>query len=99
MINREIAEWIRRGDLVLRGVNVSAKLAELRHPFFCVVANDDGIVLPVTSRHTYEAIGSPVKRLLQVGDEAQRIAHADLFLCHGAQERIFAPIADFLLEV
>lgn len=99
IINREIAQWIQRGDLVLRGVNVSQKLASLEHPFFCVVANDDGIVLPVTSRHTYDAIGSKVKRLLEVGDADQRIAHADLFLCHGAQERIFTPIADFLLEV
>jgi len=99
VINREIAQWIQRGDLVLRGVNVSQKLASLKHPFFCVVANDDGIVLPVTSRHTYDVIGSEVKRLLEVGDADQRIAHADLFICHGAQERIFAPIADFLLEV
>lgn len=99
VINREIAEWIKRGDLVVRGVNVSAKLPELRHPFFCVVANDDGIVLPVTSRHTYDAIGSTTKKLLVVGDPEQPIAHADLFLCHGAQERIFAPIAEFLTEV
>jgi pimeloyl-ACP methyl ester carboxylesterase len=99
VINREIAEWIKRGDLVVRGVNVSQKLPSLKHPFFCVVANDDGIVLPVTSRHTYDAIGSETKRLLLVGDPEQPIAHADLFLCNGAQQRIFAPIADFLLEV
>ena len=92
-------EWIKRGDLVVRGVNVSQKLPELKHPFFCVVANDDGIVLPVTSRHTYDVIGSETKRLLLVGDPEQPIAHADLFLCNGAQERIFAPVADFLLEV
>ncbi len=99
VINREIAQWIKRGDLVVRGVNVSEKLAQMTYPFFCVVANDDGIVLPVTSRHTYDAIGSETKRLLLVGDPDQPIAHADLFLCTGAQERIFAPIADFLLEV
>ena len=99
VINREIAEWIKRGDLVIRGVNVSKKLPELRNPFFCVVANDDGIVLPVTSRHTYDVIGSETKRLLLVGDPDQPIAHADLFLCTGAQERIFTPIADFLLDV
>jgi pimeloyl-ACP methyl ester carboxylesterase len=98
-INREIAEWIKRGDLVVRGVNVSGKLPSFKNPFFCVVANDDGIVLPVTSRHTYDAIGSDTKRLLLVGDPEQPIAHADLFLCTGAQERIFAPVADFLLEV
>jgi alpha-beta hydrolase superfamily lysophospholipase len=98
VINREIAEWMRRGDLIIRGVNVSRKLPELAHPFFCVVANDDGIVLPETSRHTYDVIGSPKKKLLVVGEPDMPIAHADLFLCTGAQERIFAPIADFLLD-
>lgn len=99
VINREIAQWINRGDLVVRGVNVSEQLPSLSNPFFCVVANDDGIVLPVTSRHTYDVIGSATKRLLLVGDPEQPIAHADLFLCTGAQTRIFAPIADFLLDV
>lgn len=99
VINREIAQWIKRGDLVVRGVNVSQKLSSMTFPFFCVVANDDGIVLPVTSRHTYDVIGSETKRLLVVGDPEQPIAHADLFLCTGAQNRIFAPIADFLLAV
>lgn len=100
IMNREIAEWIRRGDLVVRGVNVSQRLPELRHPFFCVVAADDGIVPPETARHTYEVIGSETKRLLEVGgDPEMPIAHADLFVCTGAQERIFAPVADFLLDV
>lgn len=97
MINREIAEWIRRGDLVVRGVNVSERLPSFGHPFFCVVANDDGIVLPATSRHTFDRIGSTRKEILFVGDAEMPIAHADLFLCKGAQPRIFAPIADFLL--
>jgi len=99
IINREIAEWIRRGDLVIRGVNVSGMLPSMKHPFFCVVANDDGIVLPETSRHTYDVIGSETKQLLLVGDPEQPIAHADLFLCTGAQTRIFAPIAEFLRAV
>ena len=97
VINREIAEWIARGDLVVRGVNVSERLRYLRHPFFCVVANDDGIVLPATARHTYDVIGSERKELLFVGEPDMPIAHADLFLCKGAQPRVFAPIADFLL--
>ncbi|MBX3186852.1 MAG: alpha/beta fold hydrolase [Labilithrix sp.] len=99
IINREIAEWIRRGDLIVRGINVSRTLPSLKHPFFCVVANDDGIVMPATSRHTYDVIGSPTKRLLLVGEPDRPIAHGDLFLCTGAQERVFAPVADFLLEV
>jgi pimeloyl-ACP methyl ester carboxylesterase len=99
IINREIAEWIKRSDLVVRGVNVSEKLPSLTHPFLCVVANHDGIVPPATSRHTFDVIGSERKELLLVGDIDTPIAHADLFLCKGAQERVFAPIADFLLSV
>lgn len=99
MLNREIAEWIARQDLVVRGVNVSEKLKELTHPFMCVVANNDGIVLPRTSRHTFDVIGSKTKRLLEVGDRKTPIAHGDLFLCTGAQTKIFEPIADFLLDV
>jgi pimeloyl-ACP methyl ester carboxylesterase len=99
VMNREIAEWMKRGDLVVRGVNVSQRLPALKHPFFCVVGNDDGIVLPATSRHTYDMIGSERKEILFVGDADLPIGHADLFLCTGAQERVFAPVADFLLSV
>ncbi len=99
VINREIAEWIRRGDLVVRDVNISAKLPSMKNPFLCVVGNHDGIVPPETSRATFDAIGSTHKELLLVGDSDLPIAHADLFLCKGAQERVFAPIADFLLSV
>jgi pimeloyl-ACP methyl ester carboxylesterase len=98
VINREIAEWIKRGDLVVRGVNVSERLPAMMHPFMCIVANDDGIVLPATSRHTFDKIGSARKEILFVGDTEMPIGHADLFLCKGAQPRVFAPIADFLLD-
>jgi pimeloyl-ACP methyl ester carboxylesterase len=97
IINREIAEWMKRGDLVIRGVNVSERLPALAHPFFCIVANDDGIVLPATARHTFDVIGSPRKEILFVGDATMPIAHADLFLCKSAQPRVFVPLADFLL--
>lgn len=97
-INREIAEWIRRRDLVVRGVNVSRALRDMKHPFMCVVAMQDGVVLPETSRATYDEIGSSDKELLLVGHESWPIAHADLFVSTGAQERIFAPIADFLVK-
>jgi hypothetical protein len=69
----------------------------MRYPFLGVVANDDGVVPPETSRAIYSDIGSDDKALLEVGNEASPIAHADLFLSTGAQERIFAPIADFLI--
>ncbi len=96
-INREIAEWIARRDLVLRNVNVSQALATMHYPFLCVVANQDGIVPPETARAPFDEIGSKDKELLAVGDEELPIAHADLFLSTGAQERIFSKIANFLI--
>lgn len=98
IINREIAEWIKRKDLVVRGVNVSAALPSMTYPYLCVVANNDGIVQPETARATYDAIGSPHKALICVGDAKEPIAHADLFLAHHAQARVFEPVARFLRE-
>ena len=96
-VNRDISRWIRNRELVVRGVNVSRALGTMRYPLLCVVANDDGVVPPETSRAIYSDVGSDDKALLEVGNEASPIAHADLFLSTGAQERIFAPIADFLI--
>lgn len=96
-VNRDIARWIRRRDLVVRGVNVSKALAGMKYPFLGIVAMNDGVVPPTTSRAIFDQIGSTDKSLLEVGDEASPIAHADLFLSTGSQERIFAPLADWLL--
>ncbi len=96
-INREIAEWVRARELSLRGVNVSRAIAAMRYPLLCVVAMQDGIVPPETARGAYDDIGSADKELLLVGDAGFPIAHADLFLCTGAEARVFAPIANFLL--
>ncbi len=96
-INREIAEWIVRRELSVRGVNVSRALPRLEIPFLCVLGRQDGIVPPATSRAIYEAIGSTDKELLEVGDAAMPIAHADLFLARRAPELVFEPIARWLL--
>ncbi len=97
-MNREIAEWIARRDLVVRSVNVSRALREMRNPFMGVVANQDGVVPPSTGRAIYDEIGSPEKELLCVGEPGAPIAHADLFVATGAQERVFRPVADFILR-
>ncbi len=96
-VNREIAEWIERRELVLRGVNVSRALPSMRYPFMCVVAMQDGIVPPETGRALFDAIGSDRKVLLEVGTPEAPIAHADLFLSTGAQETVFGKVADFLI--
>ena len=96
-INREIAGWIRTSDLGLRGTNVTQAVRSLAHPLLTVVANGDGIVPPETAGFPHAFVDSPSKDLLYVGDETVSIAHADLFVSDEAQERVFRPIADWLL--
>ncbi|WP_394820645.1 alpha/beta fold hydrolase [Pendulispora albinea] len=96
-VNRNIAHWVAERELVMRGVNVSRALRGMHHPFLCIVANDDGIVPPETARDPYDAIGSDDKELLAVGDPTFPMAHADLFLSTGCQEKVFEKLAAFLL--
>ncbi|MBL9026548.1 MAG: alpha/beta fold hydrolase [Myxococcales bacterium] len=97
-VNREIAEWIRSSELVIRGTTVSQALASLRTPLLCVVAKADGIVPPETAAFPYHAIGSTDRTLLEVGSETLKLAHADMFISNHAHERVFAPVRDWLLE-
>jgi pimeloyl-ACP methyl ester carboxylesterase len=97
IMNREIARWIVRRELVVRGVNVSSSLPGIDKPFLCILGRNDGIVPPATSRAIYESIGSRDKTLLEVGDRTTPIAHADLFLARRAPELVFEPLAAWLL--
>ncbi len=98
-INREIAKWLRSRELSVRGVNVSRALRTMKNPLLCIVANQDGIVPPETARAVYDEIGSDIRELLSVGSVDWPVAHADLFLGRHAQERIFEPMARFLLAL
>ena len=97
LVNEEIAHWIKARELTVRGVNVSQAMSAMEFPLLCVVARDDGIVPEATGRHVFDSMGGKDKELLLVGGGPKPIAHADLFLSEGAQARIFAPVADFLL--
>ena len=97
VMNRQIARWMVKRELTVRGVNVSRELPRMKVPFLCVIGRQDGVVPPATSRAIYEAIGSTDKTLLEVGDERTPIAHADLFLARRAQELVFEPMAEWLL--
>lgn len=96
-LNREIAEWVNRRELVVRGVNVSRKLRDLTHPVMCVLGRQDGVVPEETARAIYDEIRSERRELLAVGTDEWPIGHADLFVAEHAEARIFTPIADFLL--
>jgi pimeloyl-ACP methyl ester carboxylesterase len=97
VINRQIARWITKRDLVVRGVNVSQALASMTMPVLCVIGLQDGVVPPATTRTIHEQVGSRDKALIEVGDRETPMAHADLFLARCAPERVFEPMAQWLL--
>jgi pimeloyl-ACP methyl ester carboxylesterase len=97
MLNREIAEWVRRGDLVVRGINVTEALAGVRNPLLIVLSNADGIVPEATALSAYYKIGSSVKDILCVGTKVVPVAHADLFVSNVAQQWVFEPLAQWLI--
>jgi pimeloyl-ACP methyl ester carboxylesterase len=97
-VNRQIAMWMRRRELVVRGVNVSRAVPKMKNPFLCFVARNDGIVPPATARWPYDRIGSSDRVLVEVGTSDIPIAHADLFISRIAPDEVFTPLAKFLLQ-
>lgn len=97
MLNREIAEWVKKGDLVVRGVNVTQALLKADNPLLIVLSNADGIVPGATALSAYDRMGSSIKEVLRVGTEAVPVAHADLFVSDIAQEWVFEPLAQWLI--
>ncbi|MBK7973634.1 MAG: hypothetical protein IPK07_10300 [Deltaproteobacteria bacterium] len=98
-INREIAEWIRKRDLVLSGRNITRAMQHVKNPLLVVVANADGIVPEATVLSAFEASGAERKDVLRVGTDALRFAHADLFISRHSHELVFEPIAAWLESV
>ena len=97
-INRQIARWIRKKDLVVGGVNVTEGLAQVTTPLMVVLANKDGIVPVKTAMSAVDAMGSAQSTVLEVGDPERWVAHADLFIGEGSQERVFEPMSRWLRE-
>jgi pimeloyl-ACP methyl ester carboxylesterase len=97
-INREIARWIGRRDLIIRGVNIAEALPGIDTPVLCILASQDGVVPRDTAAFPYFQVKSRHKRLLEVGVKGAAMAHADLFVSRGVQESVFAPLASWLAE-
>ncbi len=95
-INLEIARWIRHGDLVLQGRNLTQDSAKLRLPLLTVVANADGIVPEATVCSAHNAMTSAPRQLVYAGDHRTPMAHADLFVSRPAEEQVFIPLAAWL---
>lgn len=96
-VNRDIAEWIKQRDLVLRGVNVSHALQQCTIPLLIVLSNRDGIVPAPAALAAAELWGAPSEvKVLEVGDDVGWYAHADLFVSNPAPDTVFTPIASWL---
>ena len=96
VLNRQLAEWIRTGDIYMNGVNVSMEVAAADNPLLVVLANADGIVPDATALSAYDLMGSSTKDVLRVGTEAVPVAHADLFVSDISHEWVFEPLAEWL---
>lgn len=96
-VNRDIARWVKKRELVVRDVNVSRALPQMKMRHMTVLAKDDGIVPAETARDVFDSVGADVKELLEVGGSPP-MAHADLFLANGVQARVFEPVARFLRD-
>jgi hypothetical protein len=96
-LNREIAEWVKNRDLVIRGLNVTEAVANVKNPLLVVLSNADGIVPEATVLTAHSEMGSDVKDILCVGTKEVPVAHADLFVSDIAQEWVFEPLAQWLI--
>lgn len=95
-MNRDIAEWVGRRDMLIRGRNVSEGVTSLRNPLLTVVANADGIVPRETALWPHQNIASPRREVLEVGTAEVPIAHADMFVSRHAPDWVFSRLADWL---
>ena len=95
-LNRQIAHWIRDRDLMVGGVNITEAMARVHTPVLCILANRDGIVPPESALSIREAIGTDDVETLNVGDDDNWFAHADLFISENAEKKVFVPLADWL---
>jgi len=97
-INQEIARWIRGGDLVLEGRDLTADSARLTLPLLTIVANADGIVPEATVCSAHNLMAGAPRALVYAGDHQTPMAHADLFISRPAQVQVFEPLARWLAE-
>ncbi|MEO7332184.1 MAG: alpha/beta fold hydrolase [Minicystis sp.] len=97
-INREIAHWIKNRDLMVKGVNVSHALKSVKNPLLSVLASNDGIVPRRTAEFPHQTVSSKVKKLIEVGDKGWAMAHADMFVSNESQDRVFEPVAAWLIS-
>ncbi len=96
-LNEEIARWMLAADLIIDGVNVSEGMAAVTNPLYLMLACADGIVPEATALSAARLAASTVKDVITVGDADYPMAHADMFISDEAHQRVFVPLADWLV--
>lgn len=98
-LNRQISWWMKQKDLRVGGLNVTQGLARVRGlPVLCIIGNADGIVPPAAALSVRGVLGHDAVDVLEVGDDRDGYAHADLFIAREARERVFEPMRAWLRE-
>jgi alpha-beta hydrolase superfamily lysophospholipase len=97
-VNREIAEWIKRGDLIVNGRNLTDDVARFEEPLCTIYANGDGIVPKETATFAHYHARSQRKLLVTAGDRSIPYSHADMFIGRDASNQVFEPLIAFLEE-
>ena len=94
-LNEDVAWWVKRKDVVIDGVNISEEWRNVTNPFICLIGNADGIVPEDSALAALELSGAPAykKKLLRIGDDKLKFAHADLFVSTPAPRMVFEPLA------
>lgn len=95
-LNKELARWIKKKDLTLRGRDLTEAVARVPFPLMVVAAHGDGVVPRDTAAFPYWHIDAPKKELVIAGDAGHAMAHADLFVSREAEARVFAPVSRWL---
>lgn len=95
-VNRDLATWIRKGDLFLEGVNVTRALRHVEIPLLLVLSNRDGIVPRKSTESVIDAWGGEDLEVLVAGDDDNWYAHANLFIADDCPSLVFTPIIHWL---
>lgn len=96
-VNRQLGRWIQRVDLQIGGRDIREALGTFDRPLLVVAGNADRICPVENAMAALDATVGPGESLV-VGHGDERVSHADLFVSDLAPERVFAPVARWLLD-
>lgn len=97
-VNREIAAWMRSGNLHLDGLAITPRMRRYTRPLLVVYSETDGICDAASARSVLGTTGGDSRALAVANPGGRRVGHADLFVADLAPDAVFAPVAAFLRD-